>query len=90
MAENIREEIKVRGEELLKKVKELVHAGNIRRIVIKNEDDKTLLEIPLTIGLVGVALVPIWAAIGALAAFAVHYKLEIIKTEDDKAKEKEE
>ena len=81
MAEDFKEEIKVRGEELLKKVKELVKEGNVRRIIIKNEDGKVLLEIPLTIGVVGVALIPIWAAIGALAAFAAHYTVEVIKKE---------
>ena len=81
MPEDIREEIKVRGEELLKKLKEIVHEGNVRRIVIKNEDGETLLEIPLTLGVVGVALIPVWAAVGALAAYAAHYNVEIIKKE---------
>lgn len=64
------EEFKVSGDGLLAKVKELVHEGNVRRIIIKNENGHTLMEVPLTIGVVGVALLPIWAAIGALAALA--------------------
>ncbi|MBN2509953.1 MAG: DUF4342 domain-containing protein [Spirochaetales bacterium] len=81
MAEDFKEDIKVRGEELLKKVKEIVHEGNVRKVIIKNEEGKTLLEIPLTIGVVGVALIPVWAAVGALAAFAAHYQIEVIKKE---------
>ena len=64
------EEIRITGDELLAKVKELVHEGNIRRLIIRNEAGTTLVEIPLTVGLVGVALLPVWAAIGAIAALA--------------------
>ena len=64
------EEIRITGDELLAKVKELVHEGNIRRLIIRNESGTTLVEIPLTVGLVGVALLPVWAAIGAIAALA--------------------
>jgi len=62
------EEIQTTGEELVAKVKELVHEGNIRRIVIKDGEGKTLVEIPLTIGVIGALLLPVWAAIGAIAA----------------------
>jgi hypothetical protein len=62
------DEYQVTGEKLLAKVKELVHEGNIRRIIIKNEEGKRLIEIPLTLGVVGIALLPVWAAIGAMAA----------------------
>jgi hypothetical protein len=62
------EEFQVNGEELLSKVKELVHEGNIRRIVIRNQDGHTLIDIPLTFGVVGVLLAPQLAAVGALAA----------------------
>ena len=58
-----KEEFKVSGEEVVKKVKELIKEGNIRRIIIKDEKGKTLVEFPLTIGVVGVALLPVWAAI---------------------------
>ena len=64
------EEIRITGDELLAKVKELVHEGNIRRLIIRNDAGTTLVEIPLTVGLVGVALLPVWAAIGAIAALA--------------------
>lgn len=67
--ENLKqEEFRVNGEDVLRKIKELVREGNIRRIIIKNEAGKTLIEVPLTVGVVGAALLPIWAAIGAVAA----------------------
>lgn len=62
------EEFKVSGEDLLKKVKEIISEGNVRRIIIKNEDGKSLVELPLTIGVVGLALAPLLAAVGAIAA----------------------
>ena len=62
------ESFKVNGEELLKKVKELIHEGNIRQISIEDKKGKTILIFPLTIGVVGAVLVPPLAAIGALAA----------------------
>lgn len=62
------EEFSVSGDEVLKKVKELIKEGNARRIIIKNEEGKTLVVIPLTFGVIGVALAPVLAAVGALAA----------------------
>jgi len=75
------EEIRITGDELLAKVKELVHEGNIRRLLIRNEAGTTLVEIPLTVGLVGVALVPVWAAIGAIAALATDCTI-VVERED--------
>ncbi|KQC11404.1 MAG: hypothetical protein APR54_10930 [Candidatus Cloacimonas sp. SDB] len=83
MCEEKKNEFKVKGEELLKKVKEIIHQGNVRRIIIKDENGKTYLEIPVTVGVVGVLLVPVWAAIGALAAVASNFKIEIINKESD-------
>ena len=71
------EEFKIKGEEVLKKVKELIKEGNVRRVIIKNDKGKTLIEIPLTIGVVGAALLPVWAAIGAIAALAANYTIEV-------------
>ncbi len=62
-----REEMKVSGAELLEKVKQLLHEGNIRRIVIK-QDGRTVMELPLTIAAVGVVVAPVQAAVGAFAA----------------------
>ena len=64
------EEFTLNGDEVVAKVKELIHEGNIRRISIKNEDGRTILEVPLTLGLIGAALLPVFAAIGAAAALA--------------------
>lgn len=62
------EEFKVNGEELLAKVKQLIAEGNVRRIIIKDKDGKTLIEVPLTIGVVGIVIAPVLAAVGAIAA----------------------
>jgi hypothetical protein len=72
-------EFRVSGEDLLRKVKDLIREGNIRRIIIKDEQGKTYLEIPLTFGVVGVVLAPVLAAIGALAAMAGNFTIEIVK-----------
>ncbi len=63
-----REEIHVSGEELISKIKELVHEGNIRRVIIQNEKGRTLIDIPLSLGVVGALLAPQLAAVGAIAA----------------------
>jgi hypothetical protein len=73
------EEHKVSGKDLLNRVKELVHQGNIRRITIKNGAGKNVLVIPLTIGVVGAVLLPVWAAVGAIAALASDYTLVVEK-----------
>jgi hypothetical protein len=64
------EEFKIGGDQLLAKVRAVLHEGNVRRLIIKNEAGDTLVEVPLTVGLVGAALLPVWAAIGAIAALA--------------------
>ena len=76
-----RERYKVAGEKLLSKVKELIQEGNIRRITIKNDEDKTLIEIPLTIGVVGAAIFPVWAAVGAIAALVTDCSIEVERHE---------
>lgn len=76
------EEFQVTGDAVIGKVKELVHEGNIRRIIIKNEDGKTLIEIPLTVGVVGAVLLPVWAAIGAIAALAAKLTIVVEKVEN--------
>lgn len=77
------EEFKLEGGKVLDKIKELIHQGNIRRITLKNEEGKTLIEIPLTLGLVGAALLPVFAAVGALAAVVTRMVIVIEKTEAD-------
>jgi len=80
--ENFKEEFKVKGEEVIGKVKELIHEGNVRKLIIKDEDGKVYLEIPITLGLVGALLAPTLAAVGALAAMVAHLKIEVIRTEE--------
>ena len=72
-----REEIKVAGDALLGTVKNLLHEGNVRRIILKNEEGRTLIEIPLTIGVVGAVLLPVWAALGAIAALAANLTIVV-------------
>lgn len=74
---NRTEEFKVSGEALLQQVKEIVHQGNVRRITIKDKDGVTLFEVPLTAGVVGAVLLPVWAAIGAVAALAASYTITV-------------
>lgn len=73
------EEFKVSGEELVKKVKELIKEGNVRRIIIKDEEGKVLVEFPLTVGVVGAVLLPVWAAIGAIAALVTRCTIVVEK-----------
>jgi hypothetical protein len=68
MSEFRTEEFRIKGEELIARVKELIHEGNIRRIIIKDRDGKTLIEFPMTFGVVGAILAPTLAAVGAVAA----------------------
>lgn len=76
------EVIQVAGDQLLKTIRELVHQGNVRRIIIKNTEGHPLLEIPLTLGVVGAVLLPVWAAVGAVAALASGFTLEIEKVDE--------
>jgi len=76
------EEFHINGAELVEKVKQLVHQGNIRRISIRNAEGTTLLEIPLVVGLAGAVLLPVWAALGALAALVAKCTLVIERREE--------
>jgi hypothetical protein len=80
------QEFTINGDEVVHKVKELIHEGNVRRIIIKNDDGRTMLEVPLTIGLIGAALMPVLAAIGAAAALATRCTIvverEVAPSED--------
>ncbi len=78
------QEFTLNGDEVVHKVKELIHEGNIRRIIIKNEEGRTMLEVPLSLGLLGAALLPVLAAIGAAAAIATRCTL-IVERDDSVA-----
>jgi hypothetical protein len=71
------EEFKVSGEDLLKKVKSLIAEGNVRRITVRNKDGKTVVELPLTVGVVGAVLAPPLAAVGAIAALITECTLVV-------------
>ena len=75
------EEFRVDGEQLLAKIKNLLKEGNIRRVIIKDKEGKTVFEIPLTFGVVGVLLAPQLAAIGAIAALLTEATVVIEKSE---------
>jgi hypothetical protein len=77
------ERYKVTGEKLVQTVKQLVHAGNVRRIVIKDQAERTMVDIPLTVGVVGALVAPVAAAIGAIAALAAHFTIEVELEEED-------
>jgi hypothetical protein len=76
------EEFQVRGEEIISKIKELIHEGDIRRIIIKNDEGRTLIDIPLTIGVVGALVAPQLAALGAIAALVTHGTIVVEKVEE--------
>jgi hypothetical protein len=75
------EEFSVNGEQLLNKVKELIREGNIRRVSIKDKTGKVLVEFPLTVGVVGAALAPALAAVGAIAALLTEATVVVEKVE---------
>jgi hypothetical protein len=77
------EEFSISGDELLAKAKDLIHQGNVRRLIIKNEEGRTLVEIPLTFGVIGAALLPIFAAIGAIAALATRCTIVVERDDDE-------
>ena len=75
------EEFEISGSRLLERIRELVDEGNARRIIIKNEEGRSLIEIPLTLGVVGVALIPVWVAVGAIAALAANFRITVVRDE---------
>lgn len=74
---NRTEEVHVGSDGLLATMKRIVREGNVRRVIIKNAEGRTVLDLPLTAGVVGAALLPFWAAIGGLAALAAHYTIYV-------------
>ncbi len=76
------EEFEFSGDKLVAKVKELLHEGNIRRIIIKNEEGRALIDIPMTVGILGTLVAPQLAALGAIAALVAHGTMVIEKVEE--------
>lgn len=75
--ESVFEELKIEGRELLARVTDLVREGNVRRLIIKNEEGITLMEIPLTLGVAGAVILPTLAAVGAIAALVAKCSITI-------------
>lgn len=75
------EEFKVRGKELVDKVGELIHEGNVRRIIVKDEKGNTFVEIPLTVATVGAIAAPVLAGLGAIAALIAHFNIVVEKVQ---------
>ena len=75
-------EFKVKGKELLGKIEEIIKEGNVRRIIIKDTEGQTFIEIPMTIGVIGIIAAPIMAAVGALAGLVANFSVEVIRKED--------
>ena len=81
------EEFKVKGDELLARIKELIREGNVRSLSIKSSDGRTMLEIPLTIGVVGALIAPVAAAIGAVAALVTECTVTVTRVESTESDE---
>ncbi len=75
------EEFRVNGSEIIEKIRQIIHEGNVRRIILKTEDGKVFMEIPLTVGVVGALILPVWAAIGAIAALASKLTIVVEKVQ---------
>jgi hypothetical protein len=80
-AKTFYEEVKVLAGDLVDKVKELVHEGNVRRIIIKDTHGNTFVEIPVTVAAVGIVLAPVLSAVGAIAAMAAHFTIVVEKVQ---------
>lgn len=77
------EEFKVLGRELVDKVREMIHAGNVRRIIIRDEQGHTFMEIPLTVAAIGVVAAPVLAAVGAIAAHFAHFTVVVERVQPE-------
>lgn len=77
--EKKQEEFKVNGDDLVRKVKEIINEGNARAIIIKNEEGKEIMQFPLTVGAVGMILAPALAAVGAVAALVAKCTIVVVK-----------
>ena len=83
--EKVFEEIKVQARELVEKVRQLIHEGNVQRVIIRDDKGHTFVEIPVTVAALGVILAPVLAAVGAIAALAAHFTLVVERASHDGA-----
>jgi hypothetical protein len=79
--ENFVEEVQVLGRDLVDKVRDLIHQGNVQRIVVKDEHGNTFMEIPVTVAAIGVILAPLLAAIGAISALVAKFTIVVVRNE---------
>ena len=75
------EEVQVLGRDLVDKVKSLIHEGNVRRIIIRDEHGNTFMEIPVTVAAVSAVLAPVLAALGAISALVSKFKIVVVRTD---------
>jgi Domain of unknown function (DUF4342) len=75
------EEFQIKGRDLVEKVRELIHEGNVQRIIVKDEHGNTFLEIPVTVAAVGVLLAPLLAAVGAISALVAKFTIVVVRNE---------
>jgi hypothetical protein len=83
--EKIYEELKVLGKDLADRVGELLHQGNVHRVIIKNDKGHTFMEVPLTVAAIGTIFAPVLAAVGALAGMAAHFTVGVERTTEPPA-----
>jgi hypothetical protein len=79
------EEFKIDGDKLISEIKKIIHQGNVRKIIIKNDKGDTLIEVPLTVGVVGAILLPVWAALGAIAALTANFTIVVERVDEPPA-----
>jgi hypothetical protein len=76
------EEVQVLGRDLVDKVKSLIHEGNVRRIIVRDEHGNTFIEIPVTVAAVGAVFAPVLAAVGAISALVSKFTVVVVRTEE--------
>ncbi len=83
MKKEYKEEFCISGEELMSRVKKLIHEGNATKIIIKNESGHTIIEVPVTIGAVAAVVAPVLAAVGAAAAFLAKCTVVVVREKEE-------
>ena len=76
------EEVQVLGRDLVDKVKSLIHEGNVRRIIVRDQHGNTFIEIPVTVAAVGAVFAPVLAAVGAISALVSKFTVVVVRAED--------
>jgi hypothetical protein len=75
------EEVQVLGRDLVDKVKSLIHEGNVQRVIVKDENGNTFIEIPVTVAIIGTVLAPVLAAVGAISALVAKFRVVVVRAE---------